>query len=96
LAVGRGLPDIEDGTGDRLAGLHVPNGTVHEGDTAIRVRVLDDAVAESTERGIGRPEGTENNVGGGGDAIFGDNFVGNLIDETSKSVSDCFLFFFQQ
>jgi hypothetical protein len=85
LAVGRGLPDVEDGTGDRLASLHVLNGTVHEGNTAIGVGILNDAVAESAEWRIGGPEGTEDNVGGGGDAVLGDNLVGDLIDKTRRT-----------
>lgn len=87
LAVGRGLPDVEDGADDRLAGLHVPEDTVHESDTAIGLRVLDDAVAESAEGGVGRPEGAENDVGGRGDTVLGDDLVGDLIDETKESVS---------
>jgi hypothetical protein len=84
LAVGRGLPDIEDSTDNGLAGLHVLNGTVHEGNTAIGLGVLDDAVAESAEGRIGRPEGAEDNVGGGGDAVLGNNLVGDLIDKTNN------------
>jgi hypothetical protein len=60
---------------------------VHESDTAIGVGVLNDAVAESAEGGVGRPEGAENDVGGRGDTILGDDLVGDLIDETMKSVS---------
>lgn len=84
LAVGRGLPDIEDGTGDGLAGFHVTDGTVHEGDATIGLGVLDDAVAESAEGSVGGPEGAENNVGGGGDTILSDDLVGDLIDETER------------
>lgn len=94
LTVGRCLPDIEDGTGDRLAGLHVPNDTVHEGNTAIGLGVLNNAVAESSEGSIGRPEGTEDNVGSGGDAVLGNDLVGDLIDETSEINWFFALFFF--
>jgi hypothetical protein len=66
LAVGRGLPDVENCALDGLAGFHVLDNTVHVGDTAVGIRVLDDAVAESAEGSIGRPEGTENDVGGWG------------------------------
>ena len=84
LAVGGSLPDVEDGTGDRLAGLHIFNGTVHESDTTIGLGVLDNAVAESAEGGVGGPEGSEDNVGGGGDTVLGDDLVGDLIDKASK------------
>jgi hypothetical protein len=86
------LPDVEDGADDRLAGLHVPKDTVHKSDTAMGIRVLDDAVAESAEGGVGRPEGAENDVGGRGDTVLGDDLVGDLIDETMKSVSFHFCF----
>jgi hypothetical protein len=56
---------------------------VHVGGLALGVRVLDDAVAESTEGSVGRPEGTEDNVGGRGKALFGDDLVGDLIDEAN-------------
>lgn len=81
LAVGGSLPDVEDGALDGLAGLHVPEDTVHEGDLAVRVGVLDDAVAELAEGSVGGPEGTEDDVGGGGDTVFGDDLVGDLIDK---------------
>lgn len=82
MAVGRGLPDVEDSADDRLAGLHIGNGTVHKSDTAIRLGILDDAVAESAEGGVGRPEGAENDVGCRGETVLGDDLVGDLIDET--------------
>jgi hypothetical protein len=94
LAVGGGLPDIENGAGDGLAGFHVADRSVHEGHTAIGLGVLDDAVAESAEGSVGGPEGAENNVGGGGDTILGDNLVGDLIDETEESQLGRFFFFF--
>lgn len=62
LAVGRGLPDVQDGADDGLAALHILDHTVHESNTAIGLRVLDDAVAESAEGSVGRPEGAENDV----------------------------------
>lgn len=83
LAVGGGLPDVEDGTLDGLASLHVPEDTVHEGDLAVRVGVLDDAVTELAEGSVGRPEGAEDDVGGGGDTVFGDDLVGDLIDKAN-------------
>lgn len=84
LAVGRGLPDVEDCADDRLAGLHVLNGAVHESDTAIRLGILDDAVAEGAEGGVGGPERAENDVGSRGDAVLGDDLVGDLINKTNE------------
>lgn len=81
LPVGGGLPDVEDGTSDGLAGLHVAEDTVHVGDLAVGVGVLDDAVAQRAEGSIGRPEGAENDVGGWGQTLLRDDFVGNLVDE---------------
>jgi hypothetical protein len=57
---------------------------VHVGDTAVGIRVLDDAVAESAEGSIGRPEGTENDVGGGGETVLSDDLVGDLVNEANK------------
>ena len=87
LAVGGGLPDIENGADNGSAGLHVGENTVHVGDLAIGVGVLNNAVAEGAERGIGRPEGAENDVGGGGQTLLGDDLVGDLIDEANEDPS---------
>jgi hypothetical protein len=55
------------------------------------IGVLDDAVAECAEGGVGRPEGTEDDVGCGGDTVFGDDLVGDLIDKADKKkVRFCF------
>jgi hypothetical protein len=68
---------------------------VHESDTALGVRVLDDTIAKCAERSIGRPEGAEDDVGGGGDTVLGDDLVGDLIDETGNMlVFACSLFYF--
>jgi len=85
LAVGGGLPNVEDSTLDRRAGLHVSEHTMHESDLSVGVRVLDNAVAEGAEGSIGRPEGTENDVGGRSDTLIGDNLVGDLVDERFKT-----------
>lgn len=53
FAVGGGLPNVENGTDDRLSGLHICDDTVHEGDFARRIGVLDNAIAELAEWGIG-------------------------------------------
>lgn len=81
LAVGGGLPDVKNGTDDGSTSLHVLQNTVHEGDLSVGVGVLNDAVAELTEGSVGRPEGTENDVGGGGDTLLSDDLVGDLIDK---------------
>lgn len=87
LAVGRGLPDIENGTNDRSASLHVGENTVHVGNLAMRVFVLNNAVAERAERSVRRPEGAENDVGGGGQALLGDNLVGDFVNEANETVN---------
>lgn len=59
FAVGAGLPDVEDGVGDGLAGKQVCDGAVHQGDAALGVGVLDDGGAVLAEGGVGRPEGAQ-------------------------------------
>lgn len=91
LAVGGGLPDVEDCADDGLSSLHVGQDTVHEGDLTVGVGVLDDAVAEIAEGSVGRPEGPENDVGGGSQTLVSDDFVGDLINKSDLVVSiDCF------
>lgn len=87
LAVGRSLPDVENSALNGFTSVHVLDDTVHECDSAALVGVLNDAVTELTERSVGRPEGTENDVGSGRHALFGDNAVGNLVDEAVLLVS---------
>lgn len=82
FAVGGGLPDVEHGALDGLAGFHVRDDSMHVGDFTVGVGVLDDAIAELAEGSVGGPEGTENDVGGGGEALFGDDFVCNLVDQS--------------
>jgi hypothetical protein len=59
FSVGRGLPDIENGAGDGLASDQIANNSVHQNHTAILGRILDDGGAVIAERGIGRPEGSQ-------------------------------------
>lgn len=59
FAVGAGLPDVEDGVGDGLAGEQVCDGAVHQGDAALGVGILDDGAAVLAEGGVGRPEGAQ-------------------------------------
>lgn len=82
LAVGRSLPDVENSTLNGSTSLHILEDTVHVCNSATLLVVLNDAVAELTERCVGRPEGAENDVGGGGHALLGNNAVGNLVDES--------------
>jgi len=81
LAVGGGLPDIQNSAGNGGTGLHISENTVHISDLTVGLGVLNDGVTQSAERSIGRPEGTQNNVGGGGLALLSDDLVGNLIDQ---------------
>jgi hypothetical protein len=60
---------------------------VHEGDLAVGVGVLDDAVAEIAEGSVGRPEGAENDVGRGSQALVSDDLVGDLIDKPDLVIS---------
>ena len=87
LAVGRSLPDVENSALNGLAGVHVLDNTVHECNSATLVGILNDAVTELTERSVGRPEGTENDVGSGRHALLGDNAVGDLVDEAVLLIS---------
>lgn len=81
FAVGAGLPDVEDGAGDGLAGDEVGDGAVHEGDAAVGVGVLDDGRAVVAEGGVGGPEGAEDGGRGRVDVALGDDFVGDFVDE---------------
>jgi hypothetical protein len=55
---------------------------VHVGYFAVGVGILDNAVSELAEGSIGGPEGAENDIGCGGDALLGDDFVCDFIDES--------------
>lgn len=79
--VGGGLPDIEHGAFNRLAGFHVRDDSMHVGYFAIRVGVLDDGVTQLAEGSVGRPKRPENDIGGRRHSFFGDDFIGNLVDQ---------------
>lgn len=82
LAVGGGLPDVEDGAGDGLAGQKIGDCAVHLADAAGGCWGIDnDAAAEVAEGSVGGPEGAEDRGGGRVDVGLGDDLVGNLIDE---------------
>ena len=85
-AVGAGLPDVEDGTGDRLARQQVGDGAVHLGDAALGVGVLDDGATVLAEGRVRRPEGAQDGGGGGVDVALGDDLVGDLINQPERSV----------
>jgi hypothetical protein len=96
LAVGGSLPDVEDSALDGSTSLHILEDTVHVCDSATLLVVLNDAGAELTERSVRRPEGAEDDVGGGRHALLGDNAVSNLVDEAVQLVSYAFLCFASQ
>lgn len=81
LAVGAGLPHVEDGVGDARPGVGVEDGAVEVGELAVLGHVLDDAGAEVAEGGVGGPEGAEDGGGGGLGAGVGDDGVVDLVDE---------------
>lgn len=59
FAVGAGLPDVKDGSGDGLASDKVSDGAVHLAHSALGIGILNDGGAVVTERSVGRPEGSE-------------------------------------
>ncbi len=87
LAVGAGLPDVEDGVGDGLAGEEVGDGAVHAADLAAGGRVLDDGGAVVAEGGVGGPEGAEDGGGGRVNVAFCDDFVCDFVDEAAYKQS---------
>jgi hypothetical protein len=81
LAVGAGLPHVEDGVGDTLASVDVADDTVEECELTVLGHILDDAATEIAEGGLGRPEGTEDAGGRGSLSTVGDDLVVDLVDE---------------
>lgn len=59
LAVGAGLPHIEDGIRDALSGINILDLSVEEGDLTLGGHVLNDSGAEIPEGCLGRPEGSK-------------------------------------
>lgn len=60
LAVGAGLPHVEDSALDALAGLDVPNNAVEKRELSIFWHVLDYAATKLPEWCFGGPERSEN------------------------------------
>ena len=85
LAVGGGLPDVEDGVGDGVAGNDVADDTVHLGHAAVGGdAILDDGAAVLTEGSIGGPEGAKNGRGSGLETLLDDDLVGDLINKAEE------------
>lgn len=82
FAVRRRLPDVNNGIWDSLASEQVNDFAVHQGGLAIGVWVLDDGSSILAERGIGRPEGTEDGGGGWVNTVLGYEFVSDFVDES--------------
>jgi hypothetical protein len=89
LAVGAGLPHVEDGIRDALAGVSVLDDTVEKCELPVFGHVLDYAGAKLPERGVGGPERSED----GGRCsraaflqMFSDDCVVDLVDETRKTL----------
>ncbi|KUI59071.1 hypothetical protein VP1G_06335 [Cytospora mali] len=84
LAIGRGLPDVEDGAGNGLA-VEVGDGAVHLGDAAtLGCGVNDDTAAKLAEGRVGGPEGAQDGGGGRVHASLGNDLVRDLIDEAGR------------
>jgi len=81
LAIGRGLPDVDDSVGNTLLGDEVGHGAVHERHLSVGRRVLDDRATGRAEGCMGRPEGPEDGGGGGDLAGFVHVLVSDLINE---------------
>lgn len=85
LAVGAGLPHVEDGIGDACARFRVPYHAVEVGELAVCGHVLHDAGAVVAEWSVGGPEGAEDGGGGGGEVFLCYDFVVDFVDETEWS-----------
>jgi hypothetical protein len=81
FAIRRGLPDVENGSWDALAGGEVGDGAVHPADPTALAGVLDYGGAEIAERRVWRPEGPENRGRGRVDIALGNDFVGDFVHQ---------------
>lgn len=79
--VGGGLPDIQHGSLDGFACLHIRDHAVHISDFTVGIGILNSTISELAEGSAGRPERTQDDVGRGRDTLFGNNFVGDFIDQ---------------
>lgn len=83
LAVGRSLPDVEDGVGNRLPGDQVADDTVHQAHATVGSWVLDNGASIFAERSVWRPKGPEDGRRRGVDTRIRDDLVGNLVYEAT-------------
>lgn len=81
LAVGAGLPHVENGTRNALAGFDIPDDAVEPGQLTIGGHVLHARGAEVAEGRLGGPEGAQNGGRCGSLAIWGDDLVVDLINK---------------
>ena len=86
LAVGAGLPHVEDSAWDATASLGVLDDTVEKCELPVFWHVLDHAAAKVPEGCFRGPERSENNGRCGSDAIVGDNCVVDLVNETGQKL----------
>lgn len=81
FAICRRLPHVEDSVGDSGMGVGVEDSSVEVCELSVGGHVLHDGGAEVAEGGVGGPEGAENGGGGGGEVVFGYDFVVDFVDE---------------
>jgi hypothetical protein len=80
--VRRRLSDVDDCAWNSLSSQEIGNFAVHEGRVSAGSGILNYATTERAERGVGGPEGPEDG-GGGGVRTFGQQLVGDFVDESA-------------
>lgn len=86
LAVGAGLPHIEDCTRDALAGVDVLHDTVEKRELPVFWHILDYAGAKVPEWCFWGPERSENSGGCGSATVVSNDPVVDLVDETRQTL----------
>jgi len=86
LAVGRGLPDVDDGVGDALARLRVCDLAVGECDEPARGGAHYYAFAELAPWSVWTPEGTEDGGRGGDFTRLRGYGVSDFVDEAGRGL----------
>ena len=86
LAVGAGLPHVEDSVRDALAGVDVFDDTMEKRELPVFWHVLDYVGAKLPEWRFRGPERSENSGGRGSAAIVCNNLVVDLVDETRQTL----------